>query len=303
MAKCTELSKDNIEEALKGLDTVLTDCDGVLWNGPDVIPGAVEAIRKLRKRNKKVFFVTNNSTRTRDEYAEKLTKLGFEAGREDIICSAYVTAQYIRHQLGIRGKIFVVGSYGLQKELNNAGFDTSPIGPDPLQDSSCDWTDMPLDPDITAVVVGFDPHFSYAKMVRTCGHLSKTQIPLIATNDDPALPAKNDRIVPGTGAILHAIEIGSGRKALVCGKPYEPMLKVIIERNNVDPSKALVIGDRLETDIAMANLSNMNSLLVLSGCAALEDVYQLQSSVDAKDKGLLPSFYIKSLSSLNALLS
>lgn len=102
---------------------------------------------------------------------------------------------------------------------------------------------------------------------------------------------------------MHAIEVGSGRKALVCGKPYDPMLKVIIERNNVDPSKSLVIGDRLETDIAMANLSNMNSLLVLSGCAALEDVYQLQSSVDAKDKGLLPSFYIKSLSSLNALLS
>lgn len=204
-ARCVRLSAERAQALLADVDTLLFDCDGVLWRGETAVPGAPEALSALRARGKRLGFITNNSSKTREAYAEKLRRLGFGgpagpgAGLE-VFGTAYCTALYLRQRLAgaPAPKAYVLGSEALATELEAVGVACVGVGPEPLLgDSPGAWLDAPLDPDVRAVVVGFDPHFSYMKLTKAVRYLQQPGCLLVGTNMDNRLPLENGRFIAG----------------------------------------------------------------------------------------------------------
>lgn len=211
-ARCVRLSAERAQALLADVDTLLFDCDGVLWRGETAVPGAPEALKALRARGKRLGFITNNSSKTRQAYAEKLRRLGFGgpagsgAGLE-VFGTAYCTALYLRQRLAgaPAPKAYVLGGEALKAELEAVGVACVGVGPEPLQgEGPRAWLDAPLEPDVRAVVVGFDPHFSYMKLTKAVRYLQQPGCLLVGTNMDNRLPLENGRFIagpcaPGTG--------------------------------------------------------------------------------------------------------
>lgn len=233
-----------------GYDAFLFDLDGVLYRGTEAVPGAPEAVSRLRGAGKRVAFVTNNSGRTPDAVAASLTNLGIGASSDEVETSALVTA----HTLAGRGisEAFVVGEEGIIAALRDAGI--------ALADDRAGETE--------AVVVGWDRGADYEKLCRA-SLLVQRGSALFATNADASYPAA-DGNWPGAGALLAVVETTTGVRAEVFGKPEPPIMHAALDR--AGGGKALVIGDRLETDIAGAARVGWDSLLVLTGIAQREDL-------------------------------
>lgn len=204
-ARCVRLNAERARVLLADVDTLLFDCDGVLWRGETAVPGAPETLRALRARGKRLGFITNNSSKTRTAYAEKLRRLGFggpagpDAGLE-VFGTAYCSALYLRQRLaGVPDpKAYVLGSPALAAELEAVGVASVGVGPEALQgESPSDWLAVPLDPDVRAVVVGFDPHFSYMKLTKAVRYLQQPDCLLVGTNMDNRLPLENGRFIAG----------------------------------------------------------------------------------------------------------
>lgn len=213
-ARCVRLNAERARLLLADVDTLLFDCDGVLWRGETAVPGAPETLRALRARGKRLGFITNNSSKTRTAYAEKLRRLGFggpagpEAGLE-VFGTAYCSALYLRQRLaGVPDpKAYVLGSPALAAELEAVGVASVGVGPDVLHgDGPSDWLAVPLEPDVRAVVVGFDPHFSYMKLTKAVRYLQQPDCLLVGTNMDNRLPLENGRFIAGPCA--QGLEVG-----------------------------------------------------------------------------------------------
>lgn len=210
--RCVRLSAERARALLADVDTLLFDCDGVLWRGETAVPGAPEALQALRAQGKRLGFITNNSSKTRQAYAEKLRRLGFggpaepDAGPE-VFGTAYCTALYLRQRLAgtPAPKAYVLGSPALAAELEAVGVASVGVGPEPLRgDGPGDWLSAPLEPGVGAVVVGFDPHFSYMKLTTALRYLQQPGCLLVGTNMDNRLPLENGLFIagpcaPGTG--------------------------------------------------------------------------------------------------------
>ena len=231
-------------------DAFLFDLDGVLYRGSEVVAGAREAVALLRADGKRVAFVTNNSGRTPEAVAARLTGLGIPAAVEEVETSALVTAE----QLAARGvsEAFVVGEEGILRALREVGI--------AIAHADADRTDV--------VVVGWDRQMNYEKLRRASLLVERGAV-LVATNADASYPAV-DGNWPGAGALLAAIETTTGARAEVFGKPEAPIMRAALVR--AGGGTPLVIGDRLETDIAAAAGLGWDSLLVLTGISKPEDV-------------------------------
>ena len=187
-------------------DTFLLDCDGVLWSGSKPIDQAFEVITWLSKLpNKKVFFLTNSSGRTRDDYVEKIRKFGFEnCTKEMIYGSAYTTARYIKEKYPDIKKVRVVGMSSICKEMAEVGIESCGGEDDEGFSSSISLDDFEaykLDPEVKAVVVGLDTSFTYAKLCLASLYIATGEARFIATNDD-AYDMVNGRKMPGAGAMV-----------------------------------------------------------------------------------------------------
>lgn len=253
-------------------DVFLFDLDGVLYRGTDVVPGAPEAVALLRAAGKRLAFVTNNSGRTPDAVAAHLSDLGIPATGGEVETSALVTAE----QLAGRGvsEAFVVGEDGIVRALRDAGID--------IADANAEHTEV--------VVVGWDRQATYEKL-RRASLLVQRGAALVATNADASYPAA-DGNWPGAGALLAAVETTTGAKAEVFGKPEPPIMVAALER--AGGGRPLVIGDRLETDIAAAARLGWDSLLVLTGISRADD---------AASSAFAPTFVAADLASFLALPS
>ena len=203
--RCVRLNAERAQALLADVDTLLFDCDGVLWRGDTAVPGAPETLTALRARGKRLGFITNNSSKTREAYAEKLRCLGFggpagpDAARE-VFGTAYCTALYLRQRLAgpPAPKAYVLGSVALAAELEAVGISCVGVGPEPLPgEGPGAWLDAPLEPDVRAVVVGFDPHFSYMKLTKAVRYLQQPDCLLVGTNMDNRLPLENGRFIAG----------------------------------------------------------------------------------------------------------
>lgn len=231
-------------------DVILLDLDGVLYRWPEPIPGAAEAVAALRKAGKRIAFVTNNSSRTPVQVVERLASVGVDANPEEVVSSAVVTATILAERG--TGSAFVIGEEGLVEALTDAGIQV------------VDASD-----EVDAVVVGFDRGADYAKL-KDASVLVQRGVVLVASNADPSFPAPGGESWPGAGALLAAIETTTGTRGEVFGKPEAPLFERALA--SAGGGRALVVGDRLDTDIAGGSRLGWDSALVLTGDARREDV-------------------------------
>jgi len=303
MAQCKLLTADNVKSFVNSFDNVLADCDGVLWNGMEAIPGSPETINQFIKMGKKVFFLTNNSTKTREEFLSKCHKLGFEATVDNIYSTAFAAASYLKNR-GFNKKVFVVGSKGITQELDKVGIKHFGEGPDILPDDIVSYVKrgVTLDPEVGAVIVGFDDHFSYIKMLKAASYLLKPEVLFIGTNTDERFPSSEQSIViPGTGCIVEAVRLAADRDPIVLGKPSPYIFDVMAKEYNLDPSRTIMIGDRMNTDILLGKNCNLQAtLLVLTGVTYQSDVERLVTSPTKDD--VIPDYYLPALGDLLPLL-
>jgi glycerol 3-phosphatase-2 len=231
-------------------DAILLDLDGVLYRWPEPIAGASGAVATLRKAGKRIAFVTNNSSRTPAQVADRLASVEVDAKPEEVVTSALATATVLAER-GVRSA-FVVGEEGLLEALDGAGIR--------VVDGSAH--------DVDVVVVGFDRGADYTKL-KDASVLVRRGAPLIASNADASFPAPGGESWPGAGALLAVIETTTGTRGEIVGKPEAPLLERALA--SAGGGRPLIVGDRMDTDIAGASRLGWDSALVLTGTARRED--------------------------------
>jgi len=305
MASCTpvaDMTDDQVKSWLDSFDTVMTDCDGVLWVGAEAIKGSPEVINRFRELGKRVFYVTNNSTKHRREYKVKVDKLGFGGELEEIIGTAYLAASYLQDSGFDRSKkVYIVGSSGITQELDDVGIQYLPIGPDnDIQHRDLGSLSVDLDPDVSAVIASMDLHISFTKLLKAASYLSRPESIFLATNTDAQFPVKGkEMVVPGTGSMVAAVETAAGRKPIILGKPNPMMFEIVQKRHPaVKAERTLMIGDRADTDILLGKNCGLQTLMVGTGVHSLEKVREWEGSSDAEEQRLVPDKYLDRLGDL-----
>jgi phosphoglycolate/pyridoxal phosphate phosphatase family enzyme len=243
--------------SLYNIDGFVFDLDGTVYLGESALPGAVDAIAELRRRGKRILFVSNKPLEPRSAYAKKLTRLGIPATEDDVITSAFVLARYLAtHEPSLR--YYVVGEANLKAELEGQSLTVV----DELSDQ--DPKDVILPEGIDAVIVAFDRTLDYRKM-NTAYQALYRGARYFATNGDNTCPMP-DGAVPDAGAILAYMEQLTGRRPeLIAGKPSTVILETALERLGLPAERCLMAGDRLETDIRMGKEAGMVAAVVLTG--------------------------------------
>ena len=230
----------------------LFDLDGTVYLGEALIPGAAETIAALRADGRRVAFLSNKPLYTREEYAAKLTRLGVPATPQDVVNSSIVLARHLQ-TLDPGAPVFVIGEPPLIGELRAHGFQVR------------------ADPDVRWVVIAFDRTFDYAKLDTALQAVRRHDARLIATNPDRTCPTENGEI-PDCAGMMAAVEAVTGKSVeVVVGKPSPIILDVALRRLGVDAADAVIVGDRLETDIVMGKRAGLATVLVLSGITRADD--------------------------------
>src|SRR2546428_3324369 len=251
--------------------------DGVLYRGSIVMPYAREALDRLRRAGWQVFFATNNSTATRDEYVRQLASLGLGGDLEHVVTSAYATAHYLERLAPRPKDVFVVGSDGLREEIHAAGIgvrDAAALpGAHPPPEAAADGVDpgamrryltsLQLPPPPDTVVVGLDLHLTYAKLAEA-QRAVLAGARFVASNKDRAYPVEG-RLLPGAGSIVTAIEVATGRQALCIGKPEPFLFQEAIRRAGRPGDRVVVVGDSTDYDIVAAHRVGATGVLILTG--------------------------------------
>lgn len=297
VTKLSKLSKKQIEQFLDSFDTVLTDCDGVLWLDNTVIDKANLVMNKLREQGKRIFYITNNSTKLREEFLKKTEKLGFNCVKDEVISASYLVADYLKN-IGFNKKAYIVGSTGISQELDLVGIKHTGVGPD-VQTSIPELLQTTkLDPDVGAVIVGFDEHISFPKLFKAGSYLKDPNCLFIATNTDEQFPSNSDFVVPGTGVAVRAVQTCAGREPFVLGKPYTYICNALIKEYGINPKRTLMIGDRCNTDILLGTRCGFQTMLVLTGVTTLDEVLQWKESKIVEENELVPDVYMEKLGDL-----
>lgn len=264
-------STDAAEQLLELYDYFLFDCDGVLWLGTHLLPRVVETLAMLKARGKKCVFVTNNSTKLREQYLAKFELLGIHSvEKSDIFGSAYALAVYLKKvlQLPAGAKVFVVGEKGIEVELEEVGYRVVGGTAPELKQVAVEYTTAPyitnVDPEVKAVVVGLDQSITYYKAATAQQYLRDEAIPFVATNIDSTFPSKG-MLLPGAGSVVEFVATAAGRTPTPCGKPSKGMMDAIRAEHAFDPKRAIMVGDRANTDMAFGRSGGLATLLVLTG--------------------------------------
>ncbi|MBA2793385.1 MAG: HAD-IIA family hydrolase [Thermoleophilaceae bacterium] len=238
---------------LQRYDQVILDLDGCVWLGDQAIPGSVEAISALREAGKGVAFATNNSWHAGEEHVARLWGMGVQASLADVV-TVGGALQHLLAETRTGHTAFVVGTAALRKHVADAGLKV------------LNGTDLASRAEL--VVVGGNDEVCYPDLRTACLALHRGA-ELLATGRDPTMPTPEGPW-PGTGAILAAIETASGRSAEIVGKPEARLFVTALER--LGEGRTLVVGDRLDSDIAAAAAAGLDGALVRTGDAASEPV-------------------------------
>jgi 4-nitrophenyl phosphatase len=220
------------------------DCDGVVWLTDDAIPGASDAVRRLRDAGERVVFVTNNSYPARADHLSKLARMGMATDDEDLITSAAAAATLV----GAGERVLVLGGPGLVEAIEGHGAEALEPGA------------VSGEGDIGAVVVGFDLKFDFARLAAAASAV-RGGARLVASNDDATFPASSG-LLPGAGSFVAAVARASGVDPVVAGKPFPPLVALV--RRSVGPVD-IVVGDRPSTDGELAVRLGARFGLVLTG--------------------------------------
>lgn len=256
-----------IDERLDALEALVCDMDGVIYRGDEPIVGVAEAVDRWRERGKRIVFCTNNSHHTIDEYVDKLARVGIAATAGDVVSSGVVLAEVLRERNAAGSRAIAVGAQGLRAGLEAAG----------VAVDDGDGVEG-----IDYVVVGWDGSFDYSKMRRACLAVRAGAV-LLATNSDATFPAPGG-LWPGAGAILASIEVSSGRRAEVLGKPHPPMMEAAARRLP-GCTHIGIVGDRADTDLAGGLARGWTTILVTSGVTTAAEAELVEPRPDV----ILPS--------------
>lgn len=271
---------------------------GVLWVHNDALPGSADVINRLKQLGKRVFFITNNSTKTRTEFAAKAAQLRFNVAEPDIVSTAYVAAKYLQ-QRRFDGVVYVIGSTGITRELDAVGIRHIGTGPDVQSGTFLELANGDWRPDarVGAVIVGFDEHISYPKLFKAATYLDRPECLFIATNTDARFPVPNG-VIPGTGSIVRAVEVAAGRAPVVMGKPNALVAEALRVDHEIVPERTLMIGDRCNTDILFGVNSGFQTLLVGTGIHGLADVQQWLATGTEEERRQVPDCFVPKLGDL-----
>ena len=256
-----------LDESLDSIDAVFLDLDGTIYLGDHLIDGVSEFLDRLESRGIRRFFLSNNSSKSVGQYLEKLRDFGIEAFEEEVLLSTHDIIAWLTKE-GV-SDTYLVGTEGMREMLEENGISTSSNEPE-------------------LVVLGYDTEISYEKLSRASVHLHNG-VPMVSSHPDMVCPSP-DGGLPDTGAYMALFEATTGvRPKHICGKPNKGMILHKIEELRLDPSSCAMVGDRLYTDMEMAERAGVHGILVLSGEATRSDL---------EDSGLNPSLVVDSVSSL-----
>ena len=241
----------------------LIDLDGTIYRGNQKIDSAVRFVNRLAKFGKPYGFVTNNSSKTPRQVAERLRKFGVEAREEQIITSSIAAANYIYEEKK-DASIYMIGEKGLEEALTDKGFCIRDDNPD-------------------VVVMGIDRKITYEKLAKACLFVGRGAA-FIATNEDKALPTERG-FLPGNGSLTAVVSSTTGIEPVFVGKPRPMMIEQALNVLGVSKEQALMIGDNYKTDILSGVHAGMDTMLVLTGVtkkamiasAAIQPTYIVES--------------------------
>jgi len=239
-----------MDKSLDGIKVIFLDLDGTIYLGGELIEGALDFLERCEQRGIKRYFLSNNSSKSVNQYVTKLNGLGVPAEAKDVLLSTHDLLSWLAKKEIT--ETFLVGTEGMRSMLEDVGIKTRSNQPQ-------------------YVVLGYDTEINYEKLTTASIHLHNG-IPLIASHPDVVCPSP-DGGLPDVGAYLSLFEATCGVKAShICGKPNAGMILHKIEELGVQPSECAMVGDRLYTDIEMAVRAGVVGILVLSGEATIEDV-------------------------------
>jgi 4-nitrophenyl phosphatase len=230
------------------------DLDGTLYRGDEPILHAPETVRELKATGSGIRYLTNNSGQTREFFLAKLQRMGFPAELHEIESSAHGAAKYLESK-GLHS-IFAVGEAGLVLTLREEGLT--------VVNADGEGVVSPDGGDSAAVVVGICRRFTYDLMSSAMQRIRSGQA-FVATNTDATFPLEGSRLVPGAGSVVAAIRTCSEQDPFVVGKPNPYLITLILEAAGCPPSEALVVGDRLDTDLVSGEAAGCPTHLVLTG--------------------------------------
>lgn len=249
---------------LKDIQLYMLDMDGTIYNEDTLIQGSSEFFDLLNRQGKDYVFMTNNSSKGKTSYVEKLNRLGIKATERNICSSVNATVMYLnKHKQG--AKIYLIGTESLKHELQEEGFEIV--------------TTEYRGEDIDFVLLGFDTELNYEK-VRGASYYVSRGYPYIGTNCDLKCPVLENKFIPDCGAIAKMIQVATDRMPQFLGKPERTMVDAVSKEWNMPIEKIACVGDRLYTDIAVGINAGATSICVLSGEATIEEIEQSEYKPD-----------------------
>ena len=252
---CSPFSHDELMEKCRKIKHVALDMDGTIYMGSTLFPFTVPFLKTLEENGIGYSFLTNNPTKSRQDYLSKLEKLGIQATSDEMYTTAIATVDYLKSHFPDAKKLFLLGTPSMIEEFERAGYES--VADDPNQR-----------PDV--LVVAFDMTLQYSRLCRAAWW-AKQGVPYIATNPDKVCPTDQEIVLVDCGSICRCIEYATDRKPdIVIGKPNPDMLNGIKERYGLESSEIAMCGDRIYTDVAMAHNAGALGVLVLSGETTLD---------------------------------
>lgn len=259
--------ESGLDESLDGIAAVFLDLDGTIYLGDGLIEGASQFLDRLEQHGIRRFFLSNNSSKSVSQYLEKLRGMGIVATEGEILLSTHDLISWLSNEGVV--DTFLVGTEGMREMLESSGFSTASDNPE-------------------YVVLGYDTEINYDKLATSSIHLHNG-VPMVASHPDMVCPSP-DGGLPDTGAYMALFEATTGvRPKHVCGKPNKGMILHKIKEIGIKPSNCAMVGDRLYTDMEMADRAGVHGILVLSGEATRDDL---------DESFLKPSLVVDSVASL-----
>lgn len=266
------MEKTQYQAKIDEIKCFILDMDGTIYLGNDLFPFTPAFLDKCAETGREMYYFTNNSSKSQQAYIDKLNKMGIPIGKKQMMISSHVIIKYLLENHPGE-TVYVVGTPSLINEFKSFNI--------PLVDE---------DPDI--VVLGFDLTLTYEKISKAC-HYVRHGATYYGINQDWNCPIEGGEFIPDCGSMAKLVEGSTGRWPEFFGKPTKHTLDYIIKETGYDPSEIAIVGDRLYTDIAVADGSDVTSIMVLTGEATLADV-------EVSD--IKPNMIVNSLEDITAML-
>ncbi|MDP4132706.1 MAG: HAD-IIA family hydrolase [Bacillota bacterium] len=235
---------------LRNKQGFICDMDGVIYHGNRLLPGVKDFVDWLYKENKNFLFLTNSSERSKTELKQKLARMGLDVDESHFYTSALATAKFISSQCA-NATAYVIGAPGLLNALYEEGITMNDVNPD-------------------YVIVGETRNYNYENLQRAVAHV-RSGAKLIGTNPDLTGPSE-EGIIPACKSMVAPIELSSGKNAYFVGKPNPLMMRTGLKLLGVHSADAVMIGDRMDTDVIAGIETGLDTVLVLSGVTDKSDV-------------------------------